>query len=217
MKIGDDEKRKKEVSSHGSHVGNDDAKPLSRTIVQQIKDKFELLPHPEGGFYKETYRSSETIQCLYGERVCGTAIYFLITPGSVSRFHRIRADETWHFYLGGPMTVVELCPPSAGDDNSNSNSSNNNSSADNTGSVIARCTTLGQDVLRGELVQYTVRAGTWFGSFPNEGTDYSFVGCTVSPGFEFRDFELGSRAKLLREFPNIKNRALISKLTEGLP
>lgn len=80
----------------------------------------------------------------------------------------------------------------------------------------AKCTTLGQDVLNGQLVQYTVRKGTWFGSFPNEGSAYSFVGCTVAPGFEFEDFELGSsREKLLREFPDAEE--LVVKLTEGLP
>ena len=174
-----------------NHDGGDSADATESDIIQQIKEKYEMLPHPEGGFFKETYRSEDRINASYGERVCATAIYFLITPGSVSRLHRIRADEVWHFYLGGPMTVVELKDGAA------------------------KSTTLGQDILNGQLVQYTVKAGTWFGSFPNEGSQFSFVGCTVSPGFEFEDFELGSRVKLLEEFPGAKD--LVTKLTEGLP
>lgn len=78
-----------------------------------------------------------------------------------------------------------------------------------------RATKLGHDVMNGELVQYTVKKGTWFGSFPDDGTEFSFVGCTVSPGFEFEDFELGSRGRLIEEFPDAIE--VITKLTEGLP
>ena len=76
-------------------------------------------------------------------------------------------------------------------------------------------TILGQNVLDGELVQYTVKAGVWFGSFPNPGSQFSFVGCTVCPGFDFEDFELASRQALCTEFPQHKEKIL--KLTEGLP
>ncbi|KAH8057022.1 hypothetical protein JL722_7248 [Aureococcus anophagefferens] len=128
------------------------------TMIDKLKTTYDMQPHPEGGFFKETYRAESRITSSFGERSPSTAIYFLITPGSVSRLHRIRADE---------------------------------------------------------LVQYTVKAGTWFGSFPNAGSAYSFVGCTVAPGFEFEDFELGSRAALLAEFPDARD--LVVKLTEGLP
>jgi len=161
------------------------------TMIDKLKTTYDMQPHPEGGFFKETDRAESRITSSFGERSASTAIYFLITPGSVSRLHRIRADEVWHFYLGGPMTVVELVDGAA------------------------KCTTLGHDVLDGQLVQYTVKAGTWFGSFPNAGSAYSFVGCTVAPGFEFEDFELGSRAALLAEFPDARD--LVVKLTEGLP
>ena len=76
--------------------------------VESLVTKFNLQPHPEGGFYAETYRGDTTVEASYGTRSSSTAIYFLITPGSVSRLHRIAADEVWHFYLGGPMTVVEI-------------------------------------------------------------------------------------------------------------
>ena len=126
-------------------------------------------------------------------RKASTSILFLITPGNVSRLHRINSDEVWHFYLGGSMTVVEL------DDATKS----------------AKLTVLGHDILGGEVVQYVVRAGTWFGSYSNEGSAYSFVGCTVAPGFEFTDFELGSRATLTTQFPLATD--VIGKLTIGLP
>ena len=111
----------------------------------------------------------------------------------VSRLHRIKSDEVWHFYLGGPMTVVELGEPG----------------------TPAKLTVLGQDILGGQSVQYTVKANTWFGSYTNDQTDFSLVGCTVAPGFEFQDFELASRAALNRDYPN--DTEIIEKLTEGLP
>ena len=124
-------------------------------------------------------------------RANSTAIYFLMTCENVSHMHRIKSDEMWHFYLGGPMTVVELREDGE-----------------------AKCTVLGPDIFdkqNPQVVQYLVKKDTWFGSFPNPGSDYSFVGCTVAPGFDFADFELGDREKLLSEFP--KATELITKLT----
>jgi len=162
-------------------------------IPQRLVEKYHMKPHPEGGFYAETYRAISTVTSSYGTRAAGTAILFLITPGSVSRLHRLASDETWHFYLGGPMTVVELSD--AG---------------------VLKKTVLGSDVLGGEQrVQYTVKAGTWFGSYPNKGSPFSFVGCTVAPGFEFDDFELASQAKLLGKYPQHSEE--IKLLTKGLP
>ena len=179
------------------------------TTVQLLIDKFALVAHPEGGWYKETYRSDTAVSV--GEppvcRSSSTAIYFLICPGNVSRLHRILSDEIWHFYLGSPLKVVEI------------------------GAEFPehyRETTLGTDIAHGQLVQYMVKKGTWFGCYPHEGLSvgpgpgpgpsseiYSFVGCTVAPGFEFSDFELASRAHLLSEFPRAEQ--VIVKLTEGLP
>ena len=104
--------------------------------------------------------------------------------GNVSRIHRIQSDEIWHFYKGSAIKIIELVEDGFKE------------------------TELGTD-----LLQYTVPANTWFGSYPTDS--YSFVGCTVSPGFDFADFELGSRAKLMVEFPNA--RSVIEKLTIGLP
>jgi predicted cupin superfamily sugar epimerase len=164
---------------------------MSVVDAKYLVEKFNLLPHPEGGFYGETFRSDLEIN---SDRIASTAIYFLITPGNVSRFHRIKSDEVWHFYLGGPMSVVEISPDSEG---------------------MYKETILGQDIINGEIQQLVVKRDTWFGCFPAEGTSFSFVGCTVAPGFDFRDFELASRASLLKEFP--KASEIIVKLTEGLP
>lgn len=157
--------------------------------VAALLAKHSMKPHPEGGYYLETYRSALKVETPIGERSASTAITFLITPGSVSRLHRLQADEVWHFYEGGPMTVVEL-----------------DSDADGQ----ARRTIISRD-----NPQHVVPAGTWFGSFPNAGSPFSFVGCTVAPGFEFADFELASRARLLTEFPQAAK--LVVKLTKGLP
>lgn len=100
----------------------------------------------------------------------------------------------WHFYLGGPLTVIEL---------------------DETQDTHFKATTLGHDLAAGQTLQHVVHGGTWFGCFPSEGTEFSFVGCTVAPGFEFTDFELASRSQLLANFPAASS--VICKLTEGLP
>jgi len=178
--------------------------------VQLLIDNFGLQPHPEGGWFAETYRGADHVTTSSGaRRASSTAIYFLICPGNVSRLHRIASDEVWHFYLGGPLAVVEV------------------GNEAEFGPAHHKATILGQDIAHGQMVQYTVKAGTWFGCYPLEheqdaGGDgegskevYSFVGCTVAPGFEFSDFELASRAALLAEFPQAHE--VIVKLTEGLP
>jgi predicted cupin superfamily sugar epimerase len=152
--------------------------------VDELIRVLALKPHPEGGYYRETYRSDEAIAhgCLprrfHGDRHYSTAIYYLLPAGAVSRLHRIASDEVWHFYLGGPFTVVELKPDASSDH------------------VV-----LGQDVTRGQRLQHVVKAGTWFGAYPNAGTDYSLVGCTVAPGFDFADFEIAKRQELLAQYP----------------
>lgn len=161
-----------------------------------IIKKYDMTEHPEGGFYKEIFRSDVSVEVIIdGKKVsrpASTAIYFLLTPGNVSRLHRIKSDEVWHHYLGGSITVVEV-----------------------TSSGVTE-TVLGKDIENGQLVQYTVKADTWFGSYLNEGSDFALVGCTVAPGFVFEDFELASRSKLLAESPESAHNAVV-KLTEGLP
>mmetsp|Transcript_18435 Transcript_18435/g.48639 ORF Transcript_18435/g.48639 Transcript_18435/m.48639 type:complete len:201 (-) Transcript_18435:287-889(-) len=167
--------------------------PGSQPTADDLIKKYNLQPHPEGGYFVETFRAASTVSATQGTRSALTSIYFLVMPGSISRMHRLaHSDEVWSFYLGGPMTVVEISKDG-----------------------VLKKTTLGADVNYGELVQHVVPAGSWFGSYPNEGSAYSFVGCMVGPGFDFADFELGSRSALLAQYP--QHEGEIVKLTEGLP
>jgi predicted cupin superfamily sugar epimerase len=150
----------------------------------EIIEKLDLKPHPEGGFYRETYRSGT----LFENNSVATAIYFLLPENSVSRFHRIPSDEIWHFYLGGAVEVIEIQPDKT-----------------------IKKTVLGADLTAGAALQYCVPAGRWFGAAPCRGTEFALVGCTVAPGFSFDSFELGDRQKLLNEFPDLEEYIL--KLT----
>lgn len=123
-----------------------------------------------------------------GDRVFGTAIYFLLESHNVSALHRIQADEVWHFYAGGPLDVFVINPGGEL-------------------SVIH----LGPDLVNGQTFQAVVPAGCWFGSKPAPGTTFSLVGCTVAPGFDFADFEMANRATLLELYP--QHRTVIEQLT----
>lgn len=158
---------------------------LRKYDSQTIIDKLGLTPHPEGGFYKETYRSKLSINNLdsfSGHRSCSTGIYFLISLGSRSHLHRIKSDEMWHFYLGSPLRIFMV--------DSEGNSSEQ---------------ILGVDLENGEIFQFTVPAGTWFGAEVADGGEYSLVGCTVSPGFDFDDFEMADKKSMTRQFPHLKD------------
>ena len=157
-------------------------------MYQDIINKFEMTAHPEGGYYKETYRSSTLIETNFGKRPLSTGIYFLLKAGDVSHFHRIKSDEMWHFYGGDPLIVVEI---------------------DESGKLIE--TRLGTNILKGEVPQYVVKANRWFGSYPADNGRYSFVGCSVSFGFDFNDFELANRDCLENEYP--QHKEIIKRLT----
>ncbi len=153
----------------------------------QAKDlikEYKLLPHPEGGYYKELYRSPTTIpkhvlpNGFGGDRNNCTAIYFLLEQGDFSAFHRIKSDECWHFYYGEPLNVFVI---------------------DYNGEL--QTITLGNNITQGELFFYTVPANSWFASRPLQNAAFSFVGCTVSPGFNFEDFELAKVNELCRQYP----------------
>lgn len=165
---------------------------MPHTVAALVK-KFDLLPHPEGGFYRETYRSAGTIpqdalpEAFSGERNFSTAIYFLLEQGNFSAFHRIRSDECWHFYAGDPLHVHVIFP--------------------NGEYGLIR---LGHAIGAGEVFQAVVPAGCWFASETAGGGSYSFVGCTVAPGFDFADFELAQGDVLSAEFPQFEK--LITRL-----
>ena len=167
--------------------------------VSELIDRLQLTPHPEGGYFRETYRAPESVggsalpRRFTGERSISTAIYFLLEAGQCSHLHRIRSDEVWHFYAGDPLDVVEI---------------------DATGGLKA--TRLGGDLGAGAVYQHVVPAGVWFGAAPAEGGrfaphGFTLVGCTVAPGFDFADFELADREALLREYP--RHQDWIRRLT----
>ncbi len=164
--------------------------------IEVIASKLEMKPHPEGGFYKETYRSIGVIpqesisENFSGDRNYCTAIYFLLTSENFSAFHRIKQDEIWHFYDGSPLYVHVITPKGK-----------------YTRYVV------GIDLNQGELPQLVVPDGCWFASSVKNPGAHSLVGCTVAPGFDFEDFELASRGDLIQEFP--EHKEIISKYTRG--
>lgn len=162
--------------------------------AEEVVKLLGLQPHPEGGFYRETYRSRELISesalpsRYAGDRNFGTAIYYMLTPDKFSALHRIKSDEIFHFYLGDPVTMLQLHPNGESE-------------------VI----TLGQDIQTGERLQAVVPAGTWQGMFLNDGGEFALMGTTVAPGFDFDDFELARPESLMKQFP--QRTDLIERLT----
>jgi predicted cupin superfamily sugar epimerase len=159
-------------------------------------NKLKLQKHPEGGWFKEVYRSSEFIKKEHlparfkGERHHSTSIYFLITTGEFSAFHRIKSDELWHFYEGSAITIQMI---------------------DKTGKYSM--VTLGRDIEKGEVFQYAIPHSVWFAASVDAENSFGLVGCTVAPGFHFNDFELGKREELVKKFPDCN--AIIERLTRG--
>ncbi len=151
-------------------------------------NSFQLKPHPEGGYFKETYRSEESYEVSQGIRSACTAILFLLQEGECSHFHRLRSDELWYFHTGGPLELFEI-------------------------TVLGKLkrTVLGLNFSLGERLQYCVPKDHWFASRPLEGEKYSLVSCTVSPGFEFCDFELATKRELLKLYPQYQG--VIEKLS----
>jgi len=147
---------------------------------------FQMLKHPEGGYYKEVYRHQDAMETPLGLRSYATSIYFLIEEGDASNFHQLKSDEMWYFHGGMPLSVVIIEPNGQ-----------------------LRVENLGLDLSRGQQPQVLVPAGSIFGSFVQEG--FALVGCMVSPGFDFKDFHLFSRSELIKLYP--QHQAYIMKLT----
>jgi len=170
--------------------------------IEEIVRVLGLAPHPEGGFYRETYRAPLVLPQAAlaashrGPRAASTAIHFLVPRGSFSALHRIASDEVWHFYAGAPPEIVEISRIGA-----------------------LRHTRPGHALAEGEVPQHVVPAGAWFGSRLAHGTesrgDHALVGCTVAPGFDFADFELAVRSELAARFP--EHAALVASLTREAP
>ncbi|EHN15229.1 MULTISPECIES: cupin domain-containing protein [Clostridium] len=158
-------------------------------------EKLDMTAHPEGGYYKEGFISAENITdsdlttTFEDKRILWTSIYFLLRNGEVSNFHRLKSDEMWYYHSGSPLTIYMITPE---------------------GELITE--QLGLDIEKGEKPQVLVPKNYIFGSAMNN-KGYALVGCMVSPGFEFRDFELFERDTLLNLYPKYKET--IEKLTRA--
>jgi uncharacterized protein len=155
-----------------------------------------LVSHPEGGYFGETYRSADLLPSdifdgrYASPRACSTAIYFLLRGSQFSALHRLRSDEMWHFHAGSGARIVTIAPDG----------------------------TLGEAKIgpypeRGQRFQVLVPAGTWFVATVDDPDAYVLVGCTVSPGFAYEDFELADRAGLIAAYP--QHRDVIERLTRA--
>jgi uncharacterized protein len=178
-------------------------------------ERLQLRPHPEGGYFRETYRADgkikgeDLVPPYPSDRAFSTAIYFLLKGHEVSKFHRLRSDEVWHYYYGSSLALYVIDPEGR-----------------------LKKHILGPDAEKGETFQVIVRSGLWFGakvsperSFPsvpseaglsavervNDADSYTLIGCTLAPGFDFEDFELARREVLLSTYPT--HRDVIVKLT----
>lgn len=146
-------------------------------------NNLQLQPHPEGGYFKETYRAAESIPVFAlpgrftADRNFSTAIYYLLEQGDYSSFHRIKSDECWHFYAGDTLLIHII---------------------ENT---KYSCIQLGCRLNADEVFQFVVPANAWFASEPASGSSFSLVGCTVAPGFDFLDFEMANKNDLLIAYP----------------
>jgi predicted cupin superfamily sugar epimerase len=149
-------------------------------------EKLGLEPHPERGYYRETYRATAEVESHRhdGRRAASTGIYFLITDQEPATFlHRLLSDEVFHLYDGGPLDILRLFP----DGNSD-------------------VAVLGMNLDAGERPQIVIPSGTWFGTELRAGASHCLVGCTVAPGFEFADFELAQGPELETRYPAAADR-----------
>jgi len=165
--------------------------------AEEIKWMLRLEPHLiEGGYFVQTWKSEEQIPLAVlpsryvGPRAAGTAIYYLLEPSTFSELHRLISDEVFHFYLGDPVQMLQLWPDGS-----------------------SRVVTLGSDLAAGMLPQLVVPKNVWQGSRLVPGGKIALLGCTVSPGFDYADYETGKRENLLREYP--ESAALIEALTHA--
>ncbi len=155
----------------------------------------QLQPHPEGGYYRETYRSDGFIPAtaLTGfsdSRNYSTAIFYLLEKNDFSSFHKIKSDECWHYYAGGTILIHVLFNDGKYD-----------------------CIKLGTAIDKNEKFQFVVPANTWFAAESADNCDFVLTGCTVAPGFDFADFEIANREELLRIFP--QHKEIIMRLSRS--
>ena len=163
--------------------------------AKEYIDKLQLQAHLEGGYFSEVYRSEEIISgdhlpVRYGaSRSFSTSIYFMLEGDQVSTFHRLKSDELWHFYDGTALDIYII---------------------DEKG--ILNKTRIGNNINSGETFQTVVKKNCWFGAELINKSSFALIGCTVSPGFDFNDFELAGRNKLIKKYP--EHEEIIIKLTK---
>jgi predicted cupin superfamily sugar epimerase len=159
--------------------------------ADEIKSLLKLEPHPcEGGFFRQTYVAAERVELSRGPRSIGTAIYYLLEPGTFSEMHCLVSDEVFHFYLGDPVEMLQLYP-------------------DGRSTLF----TLGQELTAGQCVQLVVPAGVWQGARLVGDGKFALLGCTVTPGFDYADYRGGSYAELADKWPT--EAARIRRLTRS--
>lgn len=148
---------------------------------KQLINDLRLLPHPEGGYYRETFRSDETLTNKSGDirNIC-TAIYYLLEAKDKSHFHRIKSDELWFFHTGYPLEIFYISDRKI------------------------KSITLGNNIQAGEVPSFRIPVDTWFACRLKDEKGFALVSCIVAPGFDFRDFELAGREMLTKEFPDFK-------------
>lgn len=165
-----------------------------KSRTDELTEALNLKPHPEGGYYTEVYRSDGIIETAEDHfpdgRHYSTSIYYLLESGDQSHFHRIKSDEVWHHYEGSSITIHMITQ---------------------TGSY--RKLHVGKNFGNGQKPQHIVPANCWFGVTVDEPDSYALCGCTVSPGFDFEDFEMGDRSALLERYP--EHEEIIERLTLG--
>jgi uncharacterized protein len=155
--------------------------------AEQVIKLLQLTPlELEGGFFRETYRSRWQVSAEYlpegirGPRSIGTAIYYLITPQTFSTLHRLPGTEVFHFYCGDPVVMLQLHP-----------------------NGMSRTVTLGADLANGQEPQVVVRGRVWQGCRVAPGGEWALMGTTMSPGFDYADFETGMQDELIAQYPDV--------------
>jgi hypothetical protein len=158
--------------------------------ADEVKQLLQLTPLPiEGGFFRETYRSRWMVSAEYlpdgtrGSRSIGTAIYYMITPETFSTLHRLPGSEVFHFYLGDPVEMLQLLSDGS-----------------------SRTITLGPDILNGQQPQVVVRGHVWQGCRLAPGGAWALMGTTMSPGFDYADYETADRAQLTAQYPGAADK-----------
>ncbi|OSQ39614.1 cupin domain-containing protein [Thalassospira mesophila] len=164
-----------------------------KNIIEFVVNELDLQPHPEGGYYAETFRADDITnpQGRYpSDRSTGTAIYYLLTPDTFSGMHILTSDEIFHFYLGDAVEQLQLF-------------------ADGSHCVVE----IGRDIMAGQRPQMVVPKNVWQGARLKPGGAFALLGCTVAPGFDFADFSMGKRADLVASWPDARD--MIAALTRG--